>query len=181
MSGKFVNSIIHGLLQQPHGLGVNKDGNLIISCWASHTIALFSTGGNYLQHFGGYGSSNGKFNHPTGLSIHPKKNDTFICDLNNHRVQIFNPVFDFVTSIEELHYLQDIKFSSSKVVILGKSDFCIHFYDLDHLSCLYSVYVNHCVCFFSADGKLLHKLGQKGNTPKTLFHQKWSLCLRIMF
>ena len=181
MSGKFVNSIIHGLLQQPHGLGVNKDGNLIISCWASHTIALFSTGGNYLQHFGGYGSSNGKFNHPTGLSIHPKKNDTFICDLNNHRVQIFNPVFDFVTSIEELHYLQDIKFSSSKVVILDKSDFCIHFYDLDHLSCLYPVYVNHCVCFFSADGKLLHKLGQKRNTPETLFPQKWSLCLRIMF
>ena len=43
MSGKFVNSIIHGSLQQPHGLGVNKDGNLIISCWSSQTIALFST------------------------------------------------------------------------------------------------------------------------------------------
>ena len=133
MSGKFINSIIHGSLQQPHGLGVNKDGNLIISCWASHTIALFSTGGNYLQHFGGYESSNGKFNRTTGSAIHPKKNDTFICDPNNHRVEIFNPLFDFVTSIEKLHYPQDIKFSSSNVVILNKSDFCIHFYDLDNL------------------------------------------------
>ena len=108
MSGKFANSFIHGSLQQPHGLGVNKDGNLIINCWSSQTIALFSTGCNYLQHFVGYGSSNGKFNRATGSAIYPKNKDTFMCDPNNHRVEIFNPGIDFVTSIEELHYPQDI-------------------------------------------------------------------------
>ena len=112
-------------------------------------------------------------------------------------MQIFNPVFDFVTSIEELNYPQDIKFSSSKVVFLDKSDFCIHFYDLDHLfssgiivsgqhdfesTSVFSVdadnnsilpdFVNHWVCFFSSDGKLLHKLGQKGNDPGNFISAK---------
>ena len=70
MSGKFVTSSIHCLLQQPHGLGVNIDGNLVISCWANHIISIFSTGCTYLEHFGG--SNNGKFDRRTGLAILPK-------------------------------------------------------------------------------------------------------------
>ena len=197
MEGKFVKSFSHGLLLRPHGLCANTDGNLIISCWASHQIAIFSTGGSYLDHFGGYGSINGRFDRPTGLAIHPKTNDLFVCDLNNHRVQILNSVFNFVTSIEELLYPQDVKFSSSKVLILDKSDFCIHLYDLNLLSptgiiisrihdiglaWFFSVdtddnlilpdYVNHCVSIFSSDGKLLHKLGRMGNDPGNFISPK---------
>ena len=89
-------------------------------------------------------------------------------------MQIFNAAFNFVKPIEELYYPQNIKFSSSKVVILDKSDFCIHLYDLDPLSprgiivsrqhdiglawfvsididdnIILPDYLNHCICFFS--------------------------------
>ena len=49
-------------------------------------------------------------------------------------MQIFKPAFNFVTSNEELFYPQDFKFSSSMVVILDKSDFCKHLYDIYQLS-----------------------------------------------
>ena len=99
MEGKFVKSFSHELLLRPHGLCANTDGNLIISCWASYQIAIFSTGASYFDHFGGFGSLKGRFDRPTGLAIHPRTNDLFVCNINNHWVQILNSDFNFVTSI----------------------------------------------------------------------------------
>ena len=56
--------------------------------------------GQFVTSFGGYGqkgSKEGEFNDPLGVALH--NNQVYVCDRNNHRIQVFDLDFNFIRPI----------------------------------------------------------------------------------
>lgn len=83
----------------PRGLVFNADGNLIVTDFNNHRLALVSLadGGAALQFFGREGEWEGTFKRPQGLDVDLEGN-ILVADSRNNRVQIFSPSLAFVAS-----------------------------------------------------------------------------------
>ena len=52
-------------------------------------VKTFTLQGDYLSKFGSYGSGDGQFNYPQGLTFN-SKGQLYVVDYGNHRVQVFD-------------------------------------------------------------------------------------------
>jgi DNA-binding beta-propeller fold protein YncE len=55
----------------------------------NHRVQAFAAAGKFLLQFGGQGSANGQFNHPTDVAIDAQKGILYVSDWGNHRIQKF--------------------------------------------------------------------------------------------
>ena len=80
----------------PAGVTIDKEGFIYVSSW--HKLQKF-TGARkeMMKCVGEKGSEKGKFNDPRGLAIY--KNQLYVCDRKNHRIQIFNSNLEHVKCI----------------------------------------------------------------------------------
>jgi hypothetical protein len=88
----------------PHGVAVDRTGNILVSDTNNGRIEIFDQEGNYLGQFGSVGIGNGQFNQPYGLAF-DSSGDLYIVDgglgsgvsddTNNNRVEKFTPVSAF--------------------------------------------------------------------------------------
>ena len=82
-----VVKIISGL-EEPHGVAVNKKGEIFVVERGKHCISIFSPTGEKLGSFGSQGSGPGQFNNPCGVTVDDDGN-ILVADSNNHRIQKF--------------------------------------------------------------------------------------------
>ena len=68
------------------------------------------------------GSGELQFNYPRGLSTDEYNNDIYICDGNNHRIQIISENLQFKSQFgkDTLHYPRDIKLYKDNIFILDR-------------------------------------------------------------
>lgn len=79
-------------------LDTDVQGNIIVVDCAGNNIVMCSPNGDSLRMVGGYGSGTLQFDQPVAATAR-QGNDVYVADQNNHRVQRFNRMLDYVTTI----------------------------------------------------------------------------------
>ena len=75
-------------LNKPVGIAVGHNV-IAVSEWSDHVVKKFTLQGDYLSKFGSYGSGDGQFNNPQGLTFN-SKGLLYVVDHSNYRVQVFD-------------------------------------------------------------------------------------------
>jgi DNA-binding beta-propeller fold protein YncE len=77
-----------GLFQEPTGIAVDSDGNVLVADRGAHEVQKFDPDGRFIQRFGGYGTEAGKLFGPTDVAIGPD-NRVVVADTLNDRIAVF--------------------------------------------------------------------------------------------
>ncbi|KAI6647148.1 PEP-CTERM domain protein [Oopsacas minuta] len=149
---------------------------------------VYSMRGQLLHSVGSKGKNELEFDCPSGIDISIDKNSIYVTEFNNDRVQCLNLDLSFNSFIPDIYGARDVKLTSTEVVVLCSSDPCLIIYNYAHESirhmittgvrkliiypvCLFvDEFANilitdcdaHCVCVFSHEGELIHKIGKEG-------------------
>ena len=75
-------------LKIPNGIAVDRDGFLFIADSGNHQILKFTSEGAHVSSMGTKGEKLSEFHFPYGVTFSPK-NDLYVCDHNNTRIQVF--------------------------------------------------------------------------------------------
>ena len=155
----------------------------IVSC-----IAMYELEGKLIKMIGNYGNGEAEFKNPHGLDVSDRTNNVYVCDCNNHRVQILTEELEYhsMLGIGLLEFPLDIKVTRDRVLVLDESDLCVFAFNSDHVNRLItrgvnkrtknpfcfdvdrehniimSDFDNHCVYVFGQEGEQIHKFGKRG-------------------
>ena len=127
---KFGDRKGEGKMSSPAGLLIR--GNRVFVSH-DHCILVYELDGKFVSRIGSQGSGELQFNRPWGLSTDESNNDIYICDYNNHQIQIIS---------ENLHYKSrfgkgtldrpsDIKLYKDNIFVLDASNPCLHIFNKD--------------------------------------------------
>jgi len=87
-----------GQFLEPHGIALDKDGNLVIADPVRSRVFGFTPEGRFLRELGlGPGSGPGEFQGPPDVEVSSDGN-IFVLDRGNNRIQEFTPAGEFVRS-----------------------------------------------------------------------------------
>ena len=100
----------------PAGIATDDADNIYVS--SGHKLQKFTSRGELIKFTGKKGKKKGEFDYPRGLTLYD--NEVYVCDHNNHRIQIFDLDLNFVRSIGsrgegrgEFNALCDVKFDTA--------------------------------------------------------------------
>ena len=94
--GKKLRTIKHTFLYA-RGIAVDKEHNIFVSDYGRSCVYKLDKDGNQLKVIGKCGIGNGEFNDPRGVAV--IGDYVFVCDKNNHRIQVFSRELEFVKVI----------------------------------------------------------------------------------
>ena len=72
----------------PTCIAATGDNHLLITSYASHTVMVYTLGGQLVHEFGGYGSAPGKFRIPYGICV-DDSGAVYVADFRKSCVQVF--------------------------------------------------------------------------------------------
>ena len=136
---------IHAITDVKHPYGVQAHGDRLYVTEANNSflkvgkvgnhacIKAYDLSGNLINKAGKWGSAEGCFKSPSGLTIHEKdggKDELFVCDTDNNRLQIFNTELEFKSVFVQGKVKQpdDVKVQDMLVYVLDKSNPCLHIF-----------------------------------------------------
>ena len=100
----------------PAGIAIDGIDNIYVS--SEHKLQKFTSSGELIKCVGQEGRKEGEFNDPRGVTLY--NNQVYVCDDNNHRIQVFDLDLNFVRSIgsrgtgrDELDAPYDVKFDTA--------------------------------------------------------------------
>ena len=79
----------------PKGIAIDDMDNIYVS--STDKLQKFTSSGELIKCVGQRGSMEGEFKDPRGLALH--NNQVYVCDRNNHRIQVFDLDLNFIESI----------------------------------------------------------------------------------
>ena len=82
-------------MMRPKGIATDDSGNIYVS--SLHKLQKFTSTGELIKCVGRKGGKEGEFDDPHGLTL--RDNLVYVCDINNHRIQVFDLDLNFVRSI----------------------------------------------------------------------------------
>ena len=172
----------------PAGICFHND-QVYVTQFASSTINIYKTNGEFIKSLGGEGENQLQFKGPFGAFISECKNLIFICERNNNRIQILNIDLSFNSFITGLVQPKDVKATKDEIFVLDRSNPCLHVYNYEYellreiisygkhgyqvsssaqfsvdrySDILISDYSACRVLIFSRDGQLIHSFGKRG-------------------
>ena len=176
-------------MNRPVGICVSLN-KVFVSLFSGHCISMYELEGKLIKSVGSKGNREAQFMHPYGLDVSDRTNNIYVCDYDNHRVQILTEELKYhsMLGIDLLKYPRDIKVTRDRVFVLACSDPCMFVFDSDHVltnrlitsgvgkqtnfpSCFdidreYNIIMsdrdNHCVFVFNQEGEQVHKFGKEG-------------------
>lgn len=126
------------LLKRPHGVAVDKKGNIYITDMENSRVLIFDKSGNYLSKFGKKGKGKGEFMYPMGIAVAPNGR-IFVTENGLSKVLIFNRKGKFIREFK---------------VMIPLMATVAH-------NRLYVTTYGH-VMIYDLDGKELYKWGERG-------------------
>ena len=82
-------------MKLPAGIAVDYMDNIYVTSF--HKLQKFTSSGELIRCVGQLGNKEGEFIDPRGLALHD--NQVYVCDRNNHRIQVFDLDLNFIQSI----------------------------------------------------------------------------------
>ena len=190
--GKFVASFGQEVLKSPWGIAVTGE-DILVTDIALHSLFLFDRKSmKFKKRTGTKGEEEGELNMPIGLCI-DTNGDVFVADCLNSRISIFSKALEFknLFGTGQLRLPQDVKLTNECVVVLDRSQKCIHFFSRNGTllsSCIsqgegqdcsveypwffcldpaeniiISDTDSHAIKIFSKSGQRIHTIGKEGN------------------
>ena len=93
----------------PKGIAVDDMDNIYVS--SQHKLQKFTSSGELIKCVGGRGEKEGEFDVPRGVTLYD--NQVYVCDRNNHHIQVFDLDLNFVQSIGSFSAPEDVKFDTA--------------------------------------------------------------------
>jgi len=101
-------------IQSPCGVAFTHNGQyLAVSDTGNHCIKIYNITGEIINTIGQFGNQREQFNKPYGIAI-TKANIMFVCDTDNHRIQVFGPHGEYLTFFGENDLISPISISVLK-------------------------------------------------------------------
>ncbi|CAI8022448.1 E3 ubiquitin-protein ligase TRIM71 [Geodia barretti] len=79
----------------PAGIALDDADNIYVS--SEHKLQKFTSSGELIKCIGRKGNKEGEFDDPRGVTVY--NSHAYVCDRNNHRIQVFDVDISFVRSI----------------------------------------------------------------------------------
>ena len=79
-------------MKYPQGIAIDDIDNIYVS--SEHKLQKFTSNGELIKCIGKEGGKEGEFYYPCGVTLHD--NQVYVCDTNNHRIQVFDLNLKFV-------------------------------------------------------------------------------------
>ena len=105
-------------MNSPAGIDIDNMDNIYVS--SRHKLQKFTSSGVLIKCVGQEGREEGEFDDPRGVTLHNNQDLVYVCDRNNHRIQVFDLDLNFVRSIgrygkgsDRLHAPLDVKFDTT--------------------------------------------------------------------
>ena len=159
-----------GMCYYPRGMDFDGEGRLVLADTWCHRIQRFQLGSDseeaeFEKSVGSKGDGEGQFNVPQSVCVDKESGNIFVCDRDNHRIQVLDQDLQFKESFGKLgheepsdfHYPQDIAFDSQGNLYIAD---CGHYV----------------VKVFNRQFELQRKIGGEGHGRGT-FHYVSSICI----
>ena len=82
-------------MKYPRGIAIDGIDNIYVS--SEHKLQKFTSSGELIKCVGQEGRKEGEFDAPREVTLY--NNQVYVCDRNNHRIQVFDLDLNFVRSI----------------------------------------------------------------------------------
>ena len=130
---KFGDNDDKGKMNYPIGVAICGDRILITQY--NNYILNYQLNGKFISRIGRQGRGDLEFNFLFSLTIDESNGDTYICDRNNHRIQILNSDLSFKSQFgnDTLQHPLDVKLSKEYIYVLDASNPCLHLFNYNHL------------------------------------------------
>ena len=128
--GGHVNQLRSQKMNWPWGI-CTRDEIIYVTLLGSHSVAMFNLKGDCLATCGGKGSGSDKLNKPSGLDVFGS--DLFVCDQDNHRVQVFDSrklSHRRKITLHSSNHPNDCVVMGKELLVLTLSDPCMHSFTL---------------------------------------------------
>ena len=175
-------------MDSPIGICISLN-RVYVTQYSVNSLSVYSIRGKYIQSVGRKDKKELEFNCPRGVAVSTVNNMIYICDYWNSRIQCLNLNLTFNSFIPKVNLPRDIKLTPEDIVILTEGNPCIQFYDYSHQlireiitrgegnqvikplyfcldrasNILMTDFSANIVLIFSNRGKLLYKLGKRGD------------------
>ena len=129
---KFGDGSGEGKMSYPRGLLI-RDNKVFVS--HNHCILVYQLDGKFVSSVGKEGIGKLQFNRPWGLSTDEYNNDIYICDSNNHRIQVISENLQYKSEFgkDTLRSPRDVMLTQQHIYVLDQSNPCIHVYNYNHV------------------------------------------------
>ena len=115
-------------MKYPQGIAIDDMENIYVCC--ENKLQTFTSNGELIKCIGKEGGKEGRkegeFDDPRGVTLHD--NQVYVCDANNHRIQVFDLNLNFVRSIGsrgngrgEFNTPYDVKFDTAGNIYVADS------------------------------------------------------------
>ena len=128
--GEHVNQLRSSKMNWPWAI-CSRGDVIYVTLLGSHSVAMFNLKGDCLASCGGKGSGSEKLNNPSGLDV--CESDLFVCDQDNHRIQVFDSKklsHRRKFSLHSSNHPNDCVVSGKELLVLTLSDPCMHSFTL---------------------------------------------------
>ena len=173
----------------PAGICISQD-KVFVTQFNGHCINMYDLESKLIKSVGSKGNGESQFNGPLGLDVSDVSSNIYVCERNNHRIQILTQELKYhsMLGIDLLEYPRDVKVTRDRVLVLDKNDPCMLVFNSDHVlinslitrgvgkqtnnpfcfdidreyNIIMSDCSNHCVYVFNQKGEQIHKFGKEG-------------------
>ena len=184
-------------MSAPVGFCISQN-KVFVTQFIGHCINMYELEGKMIKSVGSEGNGEVQFKHPFGLDVCDRNNNIYVCDRDNHRIQILTEELKYhsMLGIDLLKYPHDVKVTRDRVLVLARSDPCMFVFDSDHVltnrlitigddrqtnnpqcfdidgeyNVIVSGYRNHCVYVFNQEGEQIHEFGKEGQGIGEFYH-----------
>ena len=182
-------------MEYPRGIATDDADNIYVS--SMDKLQKFTGRGELIKCVGQEGSKEGEFDDPRGVTLYD--NQVYVCDRNNHRIQVFDLDLNFIRSIGsrgkgrgECGAPFDVKFDTAgnmyvaewenaRVQVIDSSGHFTRFFGKGKLntpSALHIVdkyvYVSdfsgHCIVVYDTSGNFVTSFGRCGSKEGELYY-----------
>ena len=176
-------------MNKPFSISISQN-NVFVTQFLCHCINMYELEGKLIKSVGTEGNGEAQFMFPRGLDVSDRNNNIYVCDYDNHRIQILTEELKYhsMLGINVLRYPSDVKVTRDRVLVLAGNDPCMFVFNSDHVltnrliskghgkhtnnprcfdidreyNIIMSDYLNHCVYVFNQEGEQIHKFGKEG-------------------
>ena len=109
-NGKYL-FIFSDKINGPVGICISQN-NVFVTQVYGHCINMYELEGKLIKSVGSEGNRiKAQFKHPRGLDVSDRNNNIYVCDCNNHRIQILKKELKYhsMLGIDLLKYPHDVK------------------------------------------------------------------------